>query len=227
MGARHREPSGSAGCRAAVAKIVHEISNPLNGMFATLQLLERELERETLRSRQRIFETLRDLRFDLERLRLFLDELRDVARPLRLHLAPVSLPETIAEVLRPLMRVSSVVRVNNAIPQDLPPVMADATKLKQALLNLAKNAFEAMPEGGDLTVRAYCAEPKVCLEIADTGKGIPEGIDVFQDFVSSKPGGLGLGLGIAREIIEAHHGSIQYTSEAGKGTVFKVVLPAA
>jgi len=103
--------------------------------------------------------------------------------------------------------------------------MADSEKLKQALLNLCNNAVEAMPQGGTLTLRAHNAEEQVVLEVVDTGLGIPDGVDIFEPFATTKTWGTGLGLVIVRQIVSAHGGTITYASERGKGTVFCLSLP--
>jgi signal transduction histidine kinase len=105
--------------------------------------------------------------------------------------------------------------------------MADADKIKQVVLNLCKNAVDAMPGGGRLTVNGYRLAEMVVLEISDTGTGIPAGLDVFELFRTTKPGGSGLGLPLVRQIVSAHNGAVHYASEPGHGTTFKVYLPAA
>jgi signal transduction histidine kinase len=103
--------------------------------------------------------------------------------------------------------------------------MADAGKLKQVLLNLCKNAVEAMAGGGTLTIRGHHFAGLVSLEITDTGVGIPADVDIFQLFKTTKDYGTGLGLVIVRQIISAHQGTIAYRSVPGKGTTFTVSLP--
>jgi signal transduction histidine kinase len=107
----------------------------------------------------------------------------------------------------------------------VPAILVDPEKIKQVILNLCKNAVEAMPEGGRLTVKATASEGEVMLEVTDTGEGIAHGIDVFQLFRTTKPEGTGLGLPIVQQIISDHKGTIKYRSEIGKGTTFTVVLP--
>lgn len=104
--------------------------------------------------------------------------------------------------------------------------MADQEKLAQVLLNLCKNAVEAMPEGGTLTVRGSSVGAQVLLAISDTGVGIPEGFNVFEPFTTTKDTGTGLGLAIVQQIVAAHGGTITYTSTPDQGTTFTVTLPA-
>jgi signal transduction histidine kinase len=110
-------------------------------------------------------------------------------------------------------------------PPELPRVEADPHKIRQVLVNLLKNAVEAMPGGGTLTLRGYPGDGSVCFEVGDTGVGIPEELDVFDVFTTSKADGTGLGLAIVKKIVTAHGGSIGYASRPGEGTVFKVELP--
>jgi signal transduction histidine kinase len=84
-----------------------------------------------------------------------------------------------------------------------------------------------MPKGGKLTLRAYDSGDRLYIEISDTGIGIPAGVDIFEPFTTSKSSGTGLGLTIVRQIVAAHGGSIGYSSEPGKGTVFRISLPPA
>ncbi|SRR5258706_7059868 len=211
----------------AVSQIVHEIANPLGGMLACVESLERDMIREDTDPR-RMRDTLASLNAQIGRLRNLLNDLRELARPLKLNLLPVALTPLVAETVDLAARtVAPSVQVRKDFSQNLPLVMADSDKLKQVVLNLVKNAVEAMPDGGTLSLRAYQTGEQVCFEIEDNGVGIPEGARVFDLFVSSKPGGLGVGLGVVRQITAAHHGTIDYTSEVGKGTTFKVSLPSA
>lgn len=103
--------------------------------------------------------------------------------------------------------------------------MGDRNKLRQVLLNLCKNAVEAMPNGGTLTIRCCANEEWLCLDIADTGNGIPAGMPVFEPAVTDKPQGGGLGLAIVREIVQQHRGSVSYTTVLGKRSTFHLKFP--
>jgi signal transduction histidine kinase len=108
---------------------------------------------------------------------------------------------------------------------DLPLIPVDREKIKQVILNLCKNAVEAMPQGGSLKCRGYQRADRMIIEVADTGTGIPEGLNAFQLFKTTKPQGTGLGLSIVEQIVSEHHGNVHYVTELEKGTVFIVSLP--
>jgi signal transduction histidine kinase len=97
--------------------------------------------------------------------------------------------------------------------------------MKQAILNLCQNAVDAMPNGGTLTLTGYRSEDEIVMEVSDSGTGIPEGLDVFQLFKTTKREGTGLGLSIVQQIISDHRGMVDYVSAIGKGTAFRIVLP--
>jgi signal transduction histidine kinase len=99
--------------------------------------------------------------------------------------------------------------------------------MKQVILNLCKNAVEAMQNGGSLTIKAYRTGQSVLLEIRDDGIGVPKGVNIFELFKTTKPSGSGLGLPLVQQIVSAHNGTINYTSDAGRGTTFTIRLPAA
>ena len=106
-------------------------------------------------------------------------------------------------------------------------MMADADKIKQVILNLCKNAVEAMPDGGCLILRGYHSGQMAVLEISDSGVGIPEGMNIFEWFKTTKPDGSGLGLPLVQQIVSAHNGTIEYSTERGRGTTFRIYLPVA
>jgi signal transduction histidine kinase len=110
---------------------------------------------------------------------------------------------------------------------ELGKITIDPTKIRRALNNLIKNAVEAMPEGGELTLVSKEEGEMVVIEVSDTGVGVPEVIreSLYQPFGSNKPGGSGLGLPSAKRIIESHGGKIEYDTVISKGTTFKITLP--
>ena len=116
------------------------------------------------------------------------------------------------------------IEIDQLIPTDLPTVTVDKDKIKQALLNLVKNAAEAMPGGGKINIEACATEDGVLIDITDTGTGIPLDIDAFEPFMTTKKEGTGIGLVIVRQIVTAHGGNISYRSRPGEGTTFRIEL---
>jgi signal transduction histidine kinase len=121
---------------------------------------------------------------------------------------------------------ASNVTVETHFEQSLPSVYADESQLWQAVLNIIRNALEAMPTGGMLTLRTQRDADAVIVSIADTGKGmtVEERDQVFKPFFSTKIGGTGLGLPLTQQIVAEHGGHIRCESEPGKGTTFFIHL---
>ena len=206
--------------------LTHELANPLNGMLMSVKLLQRNLA-----SNPDCIETVSDLLVilssEIDRLVSLLEEIRSGRVLLNLDLQPTILATEIKDflVLQSAYYEEHRIQVEQNVPTDLPLIMADKGKLRQILLNLCKNAVEAMSHGGTLTLRSYASEEWVCLEVADTGEGIPEAMPVFETYVTNKPQGSGLGMAIVQEILKQHNGTISYTSQVGKGTTFHLKFP--
>jgi signal transduction histidine kinase len=101
----------------------------------------------------------------------------------------------------------------------------DAEKVKQVVINLVRNAVEAMPAGGTVTLETALVDGQAQLVVRDNGPGLPEGVDVFQLFVTTKPKGTGLGLSIVQQIVLQHGGEIAASSPPGQGAAFTIRLP--
>jgi two-component system, LuxR family, sensor kinase FixL len=220
---QEKERLATLGTTAAV--FAHEIGNPLNGISTSLQIVKSILE--TAEKIDPVLDETLDIAFqEVQRLATLLSDYRTFARPQRLNLRSADVTQIIQEVLSaqlPRYRATKIGLQTEL--EKVPAILVDPEKIKQVILNLCKNAVEAMPEGGRLTVKATASEGGVMLEVTDTGEGIAHGIDVFQLFRTTKPEGTGLGLPIVQQIISDHKGTIKYRSEIGKGTTFTVVLP--
>jgi len=222
-----RERLAAIGTTAAT--FAHEVGNPLNSMYMAAQLLERRLAKRRDLIDGTLTTPLRNLMSEIKRLTVLLEEFRALARRQKLNLRSTSLAPLVADLLAvetPAYTARGI-KVEQVFPPDLPLIVADSEKLKQVLLNLCKNATEAMPEGGTLTVRAHNSGGQVRLEVSDTGVGIPAGVDIFEPFITTKPQGTGLGLTIVRQIVSAHKGTLTYRSVSGEGTTFTVALPVS
>jgi PAS domain S-box-containing protein len=221
-----REKDHLASIGTATAMLAHEIRNPLNGMSTTVQYLERSLQNNFEPTKEMVISSLHDLKTEIGRLQALLAEFHVISQPQHMSSQAVEL----AELLRNVMPLAIPESFNDAfhiveeLDPKLPPVRGDRDKLKQVFLNIAKNAFEAMPGGGTLTLKSYSHGETISIEITDTGSGIPDGLNVFDLFKSTKAHGTGLGLAIARQIVLAHGGTIEYSSRVGVGTTFRVIL---
>jgi len=214
---------------ATAAVLTHEIANPLNGISVTVQVLQRHLAEQSAHWGQDefLFSNLADLKTEIDRLGALLNDFRSLARKPQLHVMPTHLGTLVDEVLKVLSSESEAtgVEVVTEVPADLPLLNADSERLKQVLLNLVKNAIEAMPLGGKLTVRAAAENQSIVMHVADTGVGIPGGVDIFQPFMTTKTHGTGVGMAVVRELLSAHGGTISYKSKQGQGTTFEIKLP--
>lgn len=210
----------------AAAMLAHEIANPLNGMYVSAQLVERKAVRL---GADELVAGIRTCQREILRLNELLREFRQWSRRPTLHADSVAPRELVLEVLDDLRAadVPEGVQVVQDLPVASTPVVLDRSKVKQVLLNLAKNAVEAMAEGGTLTLRTRVTEQRVVFEVHDTGCGIDQDVDPFEAFQTTKADGTGLGLAISRQIILALGGDIRYASEAGRGTTFTVVVPCS
>jgi signal transduction histidine kinase len=166
---------------------------------------------------------------EIERITKLLHEYRSFARPHRLRLESVDLRRILEEVLAPNIGpyTAGGIRVQTQFEDSLPLVHVDQERIKQVILNLCKNAVEAMPAGGVLTCKAHQSGDRLVLEVSDTGVGIPDGLDVFQLFSTTKTEETGLGLAIVQQIVSEHGGAIDYISTPGRGTTFRLSLPLA
>jgi PAS domain S-box-containing protein len=208
------------------AKLIHEIGNPLNGLSLTAQLLRSRVDA--------MKDSDGSMKSGLDRLVKETTRLNQLIREFKSFFASerhVFKPASLATVASEILEVEAAtyatrdITVEQSLAENLPLIMGDPDKLKQAVLNLCKNAIEAMPEGGTLTVRAFASGDHVILEIADTGVGIPTSVDVLTPFTTTKASGSGLGLMIVRQIVSTHGGTLTYSSEPSKGTVFSLSFP--
>jgi signal transduction histidine kinase len=211
------------------AHVTHEIRNPLSSIGLNIELLEEELAQKDVRGESRAL--LKAITREVERLEHLSEEYLRVARlpQPRMEADDVAaLVQDLGAFVRPEMeRASCSVRLD--VANDLPPALFDEAQIRQALLNLLRNAREAMSDGGPIDVRAFADGMSVVVSVEDRGGGIPDEIRarVFDPFFSTKGEGTGLGLAITRQIVEAHGGTLSCDRRDGGGTVFRVSLPIA
>jgi PAS domain S-box-containing protein len=212
---------------AITAKLVHDIGNPLAGLSMQAQLV---LRRARLNETgETLLQPAEKVVSEVRRLEVLINEFREFSREQRLHREPIDVPRFLQEVValwQPVARPQAIALWLEA-PEDVPMLYADPDKLHRVFDNLVKNAVEAVEPGpGHVVLRVTIPTPaNVRISVEDTGPGIPETVDVFRLFETTKPDGSGLGLTIAKEIVLAHGGSIEFTSRHPHGTIFHVTLP--
>ncbi len=225
---RHSERLATVGRMAA--QVAHEVRNPLMSIGLNTELLEEELLELGDPAAAEARTLLHCIQAEVERLTGVTEGYLTLARLPEPELEPTDVNEVVEDLLvfsaEELARKD--VEVERELTGDLPEVRADANQLRQALLNLVRNAADAMAGGGRLTVRTALVDGQVEVAVADTGPGIaPEEAErVFEPLWSTKPDGTGLGLAITRQIVEVHGGSIRCESRPGAGTTFFTRLPA-
>jgi signal transduction histidine kinase len=209
--------------------LAHEIKNPLSVIRMNMDLLGEEFrDAETPRERRAV-RKIDVVRNQCTRLEKLLNDFLKFARLRALDLKPGSLNEQIERVLDLYAPQAAEhgVEIIRYLDADLPSILLDASTLEAALLNLVKNALEAMPDGGQLMARTRVTRNGVALDLIDTGCGMDDktALHMFEPFYSTKEGGSGLGLPTARKTIEAHGGRIDVQSELGRGTQFTLEFP--
>jgi signal transduction histidine kinase len=207
--------------------VAHEVKNPLNTMRLWLENLKATLpEGDSIPQ-----DAVRVLDKEIDRLDTVVKRFLDFTRPPDMHQEETNLKDLLEDVLvvgKPQMDRASV-KVEAHFAADVPLVLVDRELLKQAFMNLLLNAIEAMPGGGRLTVSLERRGEMAEIEIEDTGGGIaPENTQrVFQLFFTTRPGGSGIGLASAFRTVQLLNGSIDFKSEVGRGTTFRIELPLA
>ena len=209
--------------------LAHEIKNPLSTIQLNLQLLREDLpDNEPFTAR--IVNRLTTVQREAARLRDILDDFLRYAGKMELDRRPVDLNRLLEDMVDFFHPQAQVHRVQLRLqPAEGPLVVPlDERMMKQAMLNLMINAVHAMPQGGELILSARRKDDRAVIHVVDTGRGMePEVLErIFQAYYSTKKGGHGLGLAISKRIVEEHGGTIGAVSEVGKGTDFRVELPA-
>ncbi len=203
------------------ARVAHEIRNPLVSIGGFAQRLEKTLE-GNLKEYAVIINT------EVKRLELILKEILGFVREVRLTRTEVNINDVINEVLA---LVESELDEKGIVMKtalgDVPGILLDADRVKEAVLNIVSNAIQAVGAKGEIQVRTSAANGHVIIEVSDTGTGIEEKdmAFIFDPFYTTKPMGTGLGLAITRRIIEEHKGRIEAKSRPGEGTIIRVFLP--
>lgn len=209
--------------------LAHEIKNPLSVIRMNMDLLEEDLTNPETPRERRILQKIGVVSQQCTRLENLLNDFLKFARLRQLDLRSGSLNDQVERVLDlfdPQARELGV-EVLRYLDPDLPMILLHGETLQAALVNLVKNALEAMPNGGQLVVRTRASRTGVALDMIDSGQGMDENtlFRMFEAFYSTKTNGTGLGLPTAKKIVEAHGGRIDVQSAVGLGTKFTLEFP--
>jgi signal transduction histidine kinase len=206
-----------------VAGISHEIRNPLGIISSSAELLKKKIDDTALNAIADVIVQ------ESGRLNHIITDFLNFARPRTPDLSPIQVQEVIEKNIGYL---SSQIAQNGYIiktryGKELPLIMADSEMLYQAFLNIFINAMQAMPDGGEITIIIEPSEEDLWLFFEDEGCGIPASVieDIWDPFFTTKEQGTGLGLGIVKNIIEAHHGIIRIDNKPDAGTRVSIKLP--
>jgi signal transduction histidine kinase len=204
--------------------LAHEIRNPLAGIAGVIEIIGRDLP-TTSPARA----VVKDVRQEIARINRIVTDLLQTARPHPPKVRKSDLNTTIehAVMLGRQQALSKAVEITLRKDPSLPEVEHDSDQIHQVLLNLLINGIQAIEHKGRISVTVELQGKNAVIEVADNGRGIPAELlpNIFRPFFTTKGDGTGLGLSLARRIVEDHQGRIDVTSAVGKGTTFAVVLP--
>ena len=209
------------------ASIAHEIRNPLAAMRGSIQMLRSEMEGDSAQT-----ELMEIILRESDRLNRIITDFLSYARPRSLIESKVDVANLLHQTFA-LLRHSPEILETQTITEELPPepliVEADEGQLKQVFWNLARNALQAMPDGGTLNAKLHRnSHNRLHITFSDTGRGMtPDQVEHLFEPFSSTTGGTGLGLSIVYQIIRDHGGTINVRSREGKGTTITIELPIA
>ncbi len=204
--------------------LAHEIRNPLAGIAGVIEIIGRDLP-TTSPAR----EVVKDVRQEIARINHIVTDLLQTARPHPPKVRKSDLNVTVehAVMLGRQQALAKGIEINLHKDPSLPEVEHDSDQIHQVLLNLLLNSLQAIDPHGKVEVTLSRRDSNAVIEVTDNGRGIPaENLpNIFRPFYTTKGEGTGLGLSLARRIVEDHHGRINVTSTVGKGTTFAVILP--
>ena len=213
---------------AMAAGLAHEIRNPLAGIKGAAQFLEGEDIPETGQKRLHV------VVHEADRLNAVVTQFLEYARPFTIQRSADHINALASYVIN-LFRAQGLpdsIEIIEELAPNLPAIQLDRNKISQVLINLLQNALQAMPDGGELTIRTLSrrrrtGEYVMELAVSDTGKGIDDHTreNIFVPFFTTKDDGTGLGLAISQRIVQAHGGEIDIRSRLGRGSTFIIRLP--
>lgn len=212
------------------AGVAHELGNPLNSLNIHLQLMQRLAKKvDDKELKEEAEELLKISISEVERLDMIIHQFLGAVRSSKPEMVPIRVEEVLSESLK-FMKAeieNKNIEVEAVFPEKIPMIHGDKGQLKQAFYNIIKNAIQAMPDGGRLTIQCKTSDDFLNISFSDTGKGIKlkNMGKIFESFYTDRRGGTGLGLFIVERVLREHGGSVGVSSNEGEGTVFTLRLP--
>jgi signal transduction histidine kinase len=204
--------------------LAHEIRNPLAGIAGVIEIVSRDLPPDSAAR-----SVIKDAKEEALQINRILTELLETARPKppQFQIRDIAATAEHAVMFARQQAITKRIMIELNLTDDIPAVDHDPNQINQVLLNLLLNAIQAMEKPGTIHVSLRRDHEDALITVADEGKGIlPENLsNIFRPFFTTKGHGTGLGLSLARRIVETHGGTIRVRSEVGKGTQFEVRLP--
>lgn len=215
------------------SSVGHEIRNPLSSLSIHTGIVDNLVSKSVSDETQlkKIKKSVGILNSEVERLNKMIDQFFNLARAQELELTYENINALMNEVLELVQQQAfeKNIHIHKDFSDNLPMLYISKDQIKQVIINLILNAYDAMPEGGDLHLGTRYGDGNVIITVEDSGKGIDEEIrdHIFDLYFSTKKSGGGIGLAVSRKIIEVHEGKIYFDSKDGRGTVFSIELPTS
>jgi PAS domain S-box-containing protein len=223
-----REAERMAAIGETTAMVGHDLRNPLQAMTGTLYLAKKFVSSEKVEDRNEAVGLLGTLDDEIQYMDKIVSDLQDYARPVGAEPVEISLPDLVRTAVSNA-KIPGNVEVTVDIQGGSSNVKVDPLLFRRVLTNLIVNAVQAMPEGGKLTIAGSRGDESLAVAVQDTGAGIPPASleKIFNPFFTTKAQGQGLGLAVCKRLMDSQGGTIEVSSEVGKGSTFTLTMPTS
>lgn len=226
---RLREAEHLSGIGQLSSSIAHEIRNPLNFISLSVAHIKEKYYPDGNKDAEKFGSLISSIKQEIKRLNKLVEDFLDYGRPLKLNLQKVDIGKLLEDIIEIIWAKAEAENIK--IIKDcnfLPSLNIDPDLMKTSIFNVILNAFQAMPDGGTLTIKTEQTDGTLSILISDTGVGVPENelSRIFDPFFTTKRNGLGLGLAMTKRVVEEHGGKVSIHSIAGDGSSVVITLPA-